>query len=190
MRKIAIAGLGSIGSQLMTNLYFNLSPVEYEFEGYDFDIVEKKNFVNQIYPSNSWGLEKAQVMESAFYTLSGKWPDNVKCKVKKIEEPIVFPHVDLVVDCFDNFESRNYLIKSSPNVVHLGFSPEQVASVLWDEKYKEQQDNDSEDVCDTASMRYWLLGVTGIMTGNILGFLETGEKRSLIIDKNFNQAVL
>lgn len=178
--KILICGLGTLGSQVALNLHM----MGYKIKGVDRDQVEARNLPVQPYPSQYIGEDKAEVFQIVCWDMTDVMPETKKCEIN--ESSTLDDDYSLVVDAFDNYESRDFvhLMAGETPVVHLGFSPEMVASVQWDYKTGLRV-GEQEDICELPEMRYWLMGVTGIMTGNVLRFLRSGEKINQVITKDF-----
>ena len=150
----------------------------------DRDKVEKRNLGVQIYDASTVGATKADAFLSTIYSVIGDVPPNLKTHKSLITVDTDFWNYNLIIDAFDNYESRDLLVGKASNVVHLGFSPDLAATVLWDDAYKSHKSGGAADVCEWQEYRWWLHGVTSLMTMNILKFLADGSKRNMVIEKN------
>lgn len=187
MDKVVVYGIGTIGSQVALNLFLNR---EIELTVIDKDRVEMRNCTTQVYEPSMISASKVDAFNIYVYNRELR-SDRLFTYNQEITERQPISSEYLVVDCFDNYKSRSLI--QGENVAHLGFAPDQIATVLWGDKFKAHSDSGNEeedDVCDLAEMRYWLQGVTGIMTANLLSFLDAGEKRSILIDKNFRVSTI
>jgi molybdopterin-synthase adenylyltransferase len=185
--KVTLCGIGTIGSQVGLNLL--LSRPELDLRIVDRDRVERRNLATQIYEEAHIGLPKVDAFFGVVYNIIEILPKLLSGEHGDVRGMSRDVSADLVIDALDNYESRDAVTKASVsrNIVHLGFSPERVASILWDETFSVAKTESmlDDDVCELPALRYWLQGVTGIMTANILGFLESGKKQSAVIDRNF-----
>jgi hypothetical protein len=96
----------------------------------------------------------------------------------------------LLIDAFDNFKSRDLVHelakRSRVPVVHLGFSPDFIATILWNDRYVPNQSGvEGRDACEVREISWWLQGVVAMMAKNIMDFLQTQKMSSQLIDKNF-----
>jgi len=180
-----LCGLGTIGSQVGMNLL--LENPHISLTAIDWDKVEKRNLCVQIYDASTIDMLKSDAFNAIMYPIFGDIPPNLrtsKLHLKTETKLWDYEDYDLLIDAFDNYESRDLLVGKSSNVVHLGFSPDLAATVLWDDTYKSHKSEEAGDVCEWQEYRWWLHGVTSLMTMNILYFLTDGSKKNMIIEKN------
>lgn len=185
MVKYVIMGLGSIGSNLLMQLV-NLDP-KGEFVGVDFDKVEDRNILTQVYFHPHIGLFKAQAMQIVIgmKALGVKYiPINKKLEIS--HDADLMNWVDdkniLILDCFDNSKSRK-LLSGINNCLHVGFSPQYTAEIIWGENYTVPGDIPSEqnDICEVpyaVSFINFVVSLSGIV---IKKFLDTGVRDNFAI---------
>lgn len=199
VNKIAIFGLGAIGGNVAMNLI--LHDPFLQIIGIDRDVVEEKNLGPQVYARTDVGLAKIDGMAARLYDVFGAVPmEFLKADVsKRMNEKIdrIVLQSDLIIDAFDNYASRDCLhrlamsvTKQRKPIVHLGFgmsAKRPVASILWNEKYLVgQTEDENAEVCDTRALSYWIKGAAGIMTHNVLRFINEGKITSSIIFHDFS----
>jgi len=156
MSKYVIFGLGTIGSNLLMQLA-SMDP-EGEFIGIDFDKVEDRNIPTQAYFMPHIGLPKAQAMQIVLGMKCRKvkyTPCIMELKSKK--DPFLSDVIGdlknnndtIGFDCFDNSASRK-LLEGIPRILHVGFSPQYAAEVVWGDDYVAPADLKPEDndICD------------------------------------------
>ena len=103
--KIAIAGAGGIGSNLIQILFdygFNRKQFDYsavDIDVYDDDVVDVKNLLHQNFASNDVGKPKVKILEDK-YVVNG-------INARMTEDD--FPKYDLIFSCVDNMPFRKKL---------------------------------------------------------------------------------
>ena len=193
MKTYIIMGLGAIGSNLLMEL-INIDP-KAEFIGIDFDKVEDRNINTQAYFLHHIGMYKAQAMQIVI----GMKKNGIKYFpiVKKINNiykdinlfganQVIGSRKDiLIIDCFDNAESRK-LLEGIDNCLHIGFSPQYTAEIIWGKNYNTPNNipKDQDDICEmsyASSFIKYIVGFAGIV---IKEYLETGNRNNYaILDK-------
>lgn len=131
------------------------------------------------------GMHKSQAMQ----VVVGM--KNNKIKYKYITRK-VWDRIDpkeenvLILDCFDNSESRK-LLEGINNCLHIGFSPEYAAEIIWGENYT-TPNNISKEQNDICNMEYavpfinFVVGLTGMV---IKKYLDIGIRDNLIITDKY-----
>lgn len=192
MSSIYIFGLGAIGSNLMLQLAQKYP--KHKFTGIDFDTVEERNVATQQYIIPQIGMKKAHAMQvilgmnlrKASYVGIVQKIENtgqVSLLTGRSDESV------LIIDCFDNTESRKILHKFASNVdiLHIGFSPQYTAEIIWDEDYSVPNDipADQNDICEMSEAVPFINFVVSLACMTVSDFFNTSIKKSLIItDKN------
>ncbi len=97
----------------------------------------------------------------------------------------------LLVDCFDNTESRQIVKNAYPYVssciLHVGFSPQYTAEIIWNENYSVPNDipKEQNDICEMSEAVPFINFVVSLACMNISDFFSKNEKKDLIIiDRN------
>lgn len=118
--KIFIAGVGSLGSQIVERLTrLNLSS---KIVMYDADVVEEINLNNQAYFQGHIGMSKVHAMKDLCKMID---PDTkIKAVRKEITELRPFDR-DIVILAIDNYEARGKILqsfKTNPLIISGGIS--------------------------------------------------------------------
>ena len=133
-KNIFVFGLGAIGSNLLLQLVKKYPAME--FTGIDFDTVKQRNIATQAYMLPHIGMPKVQAMNIVLGLNVRKFVyKGIKVKIEKgmnlVKELSIQPDHDLVIDCFDNAESRGIIHapgkQGFPDTLHIGFSPQYTA---------------------------------------------------------------
>ena len=186
MNNIAIFGLGAIGSNLAVQLSKQYSSAI--IHGYDFDRVEDRNIKTQAYFLEHVGQYKSQSLLAvlARSTRGIKYhPYLAEIATKKDIETCVsdFKPNDLIIDCFDNFKSRNLFKGIKHNILHIGFSPQFSAEIIWNESYSSPNDiaKDAPDICSLDNATSFIQFVVSFAAMIIVEFVNDKRKRNFII---------
>jgi len=174
MSKIGIFGIGAIGSHLAMNLA--IADKDLTIVIVDFDVIEDRNIGVHAYLSDQVGMMKTIAL-SFLLQMFGR---DVVCSTYEYKTGDLASDYDLVIDCFDNFESRNMLADEAKQkkipCLHIAFSQQKTFIVHWDERYDKMDKAYPADVCDMPGARGFITMVTGIASSVVLYWLKTGEK--------------
>ena len=136
-KDIRVCGVGAIGSWLIEKLarqgYNNIT-------GIDMDKVEQNNIGTQNHGKQDVGRSKSSQCASNTMKRVGVSVKSVHRKVTSENVKSVVKGADLVVDVFDNADSRRLLLDICRdlgiNCVHSGMSSNGFAEICWNEHYK------------------------------------------------------
>ncbi len=181
--KIYILGVGALGSNIAMNLAFDRRDDELILV--DFDKIEARNYqfgTQQYFPEQN-GLNKVEALQFNIY----RFAKNTKVEIKNErfgDNSSCFPS-SLLIDCFDNYESREKARVFSElgkfNCLHIGFSPQMTFACEWNEDYRTYDDLKTDfDICEAEGARSFIQYVSGIATNIIIDYLKKGEKRSCV----------
>jgi tRNA A37 threonylcarbamoyladenosine dehydratase len=195
LNNIIIFGAGAIGSNLLMNLVRDLPDVRYVVV--DYDKIEQRNFTvgTQPYLKSDLNKYKTQALQMLVYNQCGKRIETVNEKMMSKNQiytilsryhqdeydsisQVSIPEISLVVDAFDNAESRNLIkIKDGGiHVVHIGFSPQMTGSIIWDENWNDMSKSKNEnttDICTQQGARSFIMSFTSIASLVILTEIRT-----------------
>ena len=183
--KVAVYGLGAIGSNLILQLMKQYP--DFEYTGIDFDRIEERNIRTQAYFREHVGMSKVNAISilAARYLKQVKYqPLNIKVAKEIFDNPDA-----LGLDCFDNSKSRKLLCnKNFKNVLHIGFSAQYSAEIIWQDKYDAPGDVDPQggDICsmtEAVPFIHFVVNFAGLV---ISDFINKNEKNSYIITNKFN----
>lgn len=191
--KIFIFGLGAIGSNLLLQLVKKYP--QFEYIGIDYDVVEERNINTQAYILPHIGLKKVQVMQGILGLNLRKF--NYKGVDKKIDDSFDIYEIgnninllseDLILDCFDNSNSRRILNKIIGNILHIGFSPQYTAEIIWNEDYLVPNDipKGQNDICEMSEAIPFISFVVSRACGVIFNFIEKSKKECYIITNKYD----
>jgi molybdopterin/thiamine biosynthesis adenylyltransferase len=177
-KRIIICGCGAIGSNLIDNLvrqgFCNFTIV-------DFDRVEDTNLSTQIYSYPQIGRLKTAALSDIVYDISHSIVIS-EC-TKKLDSRNAkkfLKKADLIVDAFDNTESRQLLkdfgLDNNIATLHAGMF-EDYAEVIWNKQYKVPQVTEGMDVCDYPLARNVIMLLTAVLSEEIIKW-STGENLS------------
>lgn len=184
----SVYGLGSIGSNLLVALAKQYPDAT--FHGYDFDKVEERNIRNQAFFLEQVGLHKADALRIIL--------------ARHVRRPQYFPHRkritqedktilsvgkpkerELMLDCFDNTESREILAScTNRDVLHIGFSPEYTAECIWNETYSTPNDVKGLDICSMDEAILFIHYVISAASMTISHWVKTGEKMNFLVKRD------
>lgn len=184
--RIGIAGCGSLGGQLIMSLLPDLQG-KIEVAILDFDIVVKRNLNLQPFFPEQLNKKKTESLQYNMYKLFQK-------KVEIITEKLSSQNVgllndfDLIVDTFDNFESRkliqDFVIKNKIDCLHCGFSSQMTFEICWAENYEVPSDDTSDfDVCTAEGAASFIKLASSVGAISVLEFLQTGKKLDFVGNK-------
>lgn len=175
---ITVYGLGAIGSNLLVQLAKQYP--DFEFRGVDFDKVEERNIRTQAYFLEHVGAFKADAMRVILARYLRK-PKYTPIKQKITEKVKVDSSTDLIIDCFDNTESRKLLCYGE--ILHVGFSPFYTAECIWNENYEvpNNVDKNKADICSMNDAVPFIHFVVNAALLNISDWIETGSKKNFLV---------
>ncbi len=183
MVDIAIAGVGAVGS-MFANSIAHLHNVTLFF--LDDDVVERENIGMSAFTPMKIGMNKAEAMawilQETYNIRFNAIPGTVELK-----EMLESLQVDLLIDAFDNVDSRRLTRGLSIPTVHLGVSEERIGEVVWDEHYS-LPDNaparGEEGICTRAAGRPIIRGVAAFGVRIVEQFIDNGTRRTIIVKED------
>lgn len=188
---IVICGIGAAGSNVFLNLLYSYPTAN--FTVVDFDKIENRNISpgTQPYTKTDINRPKTQALQRIAQMAKQKRIKVVNGKittVKDIEKLVKDPKTTLIIDAFDNAESRNIFLDLSKgyNVLHIGFSAVLSGEAVWNDIFEPMTTSKSDgdiDVCELAIARPFIMSLTGMASIVIAQFMETGKKVNLYFDK-------
>jgi len=194
MKKILILGVGAIGSWLTENLAADLPLNEYEVTVMDWDIIEERNVrVNtQNYLQSQVGSSKVEALQYNVYKALQREILIVNEKLTR-DNAWMLDEYDLVIDCFDNADSRNIVqltweLMANGNdagnywgLLHVGFSDKLTFELSWSDHYPKQEDiNNETDVCELAGVGSFIKLVAALTSLTVQEYLQHLTKKEFI----------
>ncbi len=178
--KVLLCGLGALGSFLSDLLarqgYLSLT-------GVDFDKVDRSNFGTQNYGKSDIGRSKVSQARTNTFNRIGVVIDPIHKKLIAGNVKLV-AGFDLVVDLFDNSESRQLLFDACNfhkiPCLHAGMASIGYFEVKWNEVYTPPKKTPEGDApCDYPLAANLVTLCVGITAEIINRFIDTSEKRSV-----------
>jgi len=195
MNQIYIFGLGAIGSNLLLQLVKKYP--DFTFIGIDYDKVEERNILTQAYLTPHIGILKTHAMtailglNSPAFRKFGYSPISVKVESENQLCEIMFKNAstkgNLYIDCFDNAFGRKLFKARNDDILHIGFSPQYTAEIIWNENYTSPNDipEDQDDICEMPDAVPFINFVVSLACMNISNFIANNVKKDLIITDKY-----
>jgi len=181
--RLMFAGCGAIGSNLIDNMarqgFKSLAVI-------DMDRVEDHNKGTQIWDRLDVGGLKVDKMKTKIYNSTGSVlvTNGKKLHEDNIKRFIKPSSYDIVIDSFDNSESRGLLYRycreNKMDCLHVGLSQD-FAEVIWNEDYTVPGEPKGLDVCEYPLARNIILLAIAVATETIIKMIDTGEKKNFLI---------
>jgi len=178
--RLVICGAGAVGSNLVDNLVrqgFRRVTVV------DFDRIESHNVGSQTYAVGDAGAFKVDVLQAEVFRA-------VEVEIEAIRQRLTIRNVarllaqaDLVVDGFDNHESRALVTAHCRErgipCLHVGFSAD-YAEVIWNPGYRVPNDpaGGETDVCDYPLARNLVQFAVALTSEALVRYVLEGVRHS------------
>lgn len=137
---VLICGAGSAGANTALLIARDIRLIDHIII-IDYDLIEDRNLNTQPWSKNDIGYKKAEVLDDILYEFcdSSFYDEKIK-SVDRLKSIIKSDSIDVVIDGFDNMESRKLVIDAckaeKKDCLHVGFNPEGVWEVCWDDQYE------------------------------------------------------
>jgi hypothetical protein len=178
--RLVICGAGAVGSNLVDSLarqgFRRLSVI-------DDDRIEAHNVGTQTYAESDVGAFKVQVLQAEVFRAVGIEIEAERQRLTGRTVARLLADADLVVDGFDNHESRALVTErcraAGTPCLHVGLSAD-YAEVLWNETYRVPQDvaTAGADVCDYPMARNLIAFAVALACEAIVRYVIAGERES------------
>ena len=179
-KSILIAGCGALGSWLSELLacqgYKTLSVL-------DFDKVDESNIGTQFYFKSDLGRPKSAQLSANIYRKFGTKVTSVN-KMITLGTSKILKKYSLVVDTFDNWDSRKILFETCSNFnidcLHVGVAPMGYAQACWNETYKigDGQSSIENKPCEYAMASNLVRFAVALAAEIVNDFVDKGHKRN------------
>lgn len=176
--KICVCGAGALGSNLVNVL---LRQGVSNITAIDMDRVEESNVATQIYTLRDVGQKKTRALQSLMHQATKKVIEPVDKQLRANNARKLLKGYDLVVDVFDNWESRG-IIKDTCNelkipCIHAGMSDDGFAEVKWNSVYSIPKiEVEQEDVCDYPLAANLVHFTVAVLSEVIVQFISNGKQ--------------
>jgi hypothetical protein len=184
--KIVFCGVGALGSTaavLCRNLEASLAFI-------DFDRVESKNLLAQAYVKASVGRNKAEALKLQLLNLHGVKAESFGVRLTRENVEALCGGADLLVDCFDNRESRallsDFARKVGKPLVHGALSGDgRFGLVRWDERFvPDAEDTAGQATCEGGAHLPLIGLLSATLARTVQDFLKDGTRRDSMVGLN------
>jgi hypothetical protein len=194
---IIVFGAGAAGANTLINLIHSHPTLNYAVV--DFDSVELRNVTagTQPYTKSDIGRPKVQAIQRILSVTRDKKISGFPCRInsaKDIENIALSPSTTLLIDAFDNVNSRNLFldIDSRYNVLHVGFSANLDGEAVWNESYSKMTESKADakiDVCQLHLARPFIMAISAIAAIVAADFIDDNVKKSVYFDSSIKTMV-
>lgn len=181
--RIVFCGVGALGSTaavLCRNLEAALVFI-------DFDRVESKNLLAQAYVKASVGRNKAEALKLQLLNLHGVKAESFGVRLTRDNVEALCGGADLLVDCFDNRDSRvllsDFARRAGKPLVHGALAADgSFGLVRWDERFvPDAEDTAGQATCEGGA-HLPLIGLMGAtLARTVQDFLKHGTRRDSMV---------
>jgi len=171
--KILFCGAGALGSHAL----FLARDLEHELAVVDFDRVESKNLASQWFVKQMVGKNKASALKTQLLNFYGVALQDYPVRLTKLNADTLLVPADLIVECFDNAESRqlvqDYARTHSKPCVHAGLAANgEFGVVRWDKDFKiDTEDAPGQATCEGRGFLPIILRVSSALVSSLQAFL-------------------
>ena len=173
--RFVVCGAGALGSNLVDNL--TRLGAKY-VRVIDDDRVEDHNIGTQLYGLADVGALKVDVLRSHLYRACEIELDAINKRLKNGNVKKFLKGAELVIDTFDNAESRElvrkFCLEADIACLHVGLF-EDYGEVLWNKEYVVPTDGNA-DVCDYPLARNLVVLLIGIASEVAIRFVLNGSQ--------------
>jgi|SRR5215217_7591877 len=182
--RILFCGVGAIGSQaavLCRNLEATLVFI-------DFDRVESKNLLAQAYVKPSVGKNKAEALKLQLLNLHGVKAESFGVRVTRDNVAALCSGADLLVDCFDNQDSRQLLSAfaraAGKPLLHGAVSADGTFGLVrWDERFvPDAEDSAGQATCEGGAHLPLLGLLAATLARSVQDFVKQGVRRDALVN--------
>jgi len=171
--KILFCGGGALGSHGL----FLARDLEHELAVIDFDRVETKNLASQWFVKQMIGKNKATALKMQLLNFYDRKLQDYAIKLTSLNVETILGSADLVVECFDNAESRrvvqDYVRPRKKPCVHAGLAANgEFGVVRWDEHFViDDEGAPGQATCEGRGFLPLILRVSSSLVASIQFFL-------------------
>lgn len=189
MKRIVWMGVGALGSTAAT-LCRSLK-AEHVFV--DFDTVESKNLLAQAFTKQALGKNKASALAAQFLNFWGVKAEARPVRVTADNVTQLTTGASLVIDCFDNAESRRLLSKDcnmekrvSVPLLHAALAGSgDFGLVRWDYRFlADEEDKAGGATCEGGEFLPFIGLLSAALASVVQEFIEKGVNRDVMVSKS------
>lgn len=181
--RIVFCGVGALGSSaavLCRNLEATLAFI-------DFDRVESKNLLAQAYVKASVGRNKAEALKLQLLNLHGVKAESFGVRLTRDNVEALCGGADLLVDCFDNRDSRvllsDFARKAGRPLVHGALSGDGTFGLVrWDERFTpDAEDTPGQATCEGGAHLPLIGLLAATLARTVQDFVQHGTRRDSMV---------
>lgn len=149
----------------------------------DNDRVETKNLTSQWFVKQMVGKNKASALKAQLQNFYGVRIQDFPVRLTRLNVETLLDPVDLVVDCFDNAASRQFVqdhVRANGKAcLHGGLAADGGFGVVrWDEDFTiDSEDVPGQATCEGAGFLPLITMVSAAMVRSIRDWMEDGSRR-------------
>jgi hypothetical protein len=153
----------------------------------DFDRVESKNVHAQAYTRQSVGRYKADALRLQLLNYHGTQSEAFPVRLDGSNVDTLVDGADLLIDCFDNAESREVLSATARQrqipLVHAAISADGTFGLVrWDERFRaDAEDEPDQATCEAGEHLPFIALVSSGLAATIRDFVATGARYDLAV---------
>ena len=176
--KILFCGGGALGSHAL----FLGRDLQHELAVIDFDRVETKNLASQWFVKQMVGKNKATALKMQLLNFYDVKLQDYTVKLTALNVETILRGAGLVVECFDNAESRrviqNYVRSKQKPCIHAGLAANgEFGVVRWDEHFAVDEEGvPGQATCGGRGFLPIILRVSSSLVSSIQFFLDGGRQ--------------
>jgi len=178
--KILICGGGALGSHVL----MQGRDLEAALAVVDDDRVETKNLASQWFVKQMVGKNKASALKAQLQNFHGVRVQDFPVRLTHLNVETLLGPVDLVVDCFDNAESRrlvqDFVRANDMACLHGGLAADGAFGVVrWDESFTiDSEDVPGQATCEGAGFLPLINMVSAALVRSIRDWMDDGSRRN------------
>ena len=181
--RVVFCGVGALGSWAAVfcrNLEAQLVFV-------DFDRVESKNVLGQAYVKQSIGKNKAEALKLQLSNFYGVKSESFGVRVAEANTDALLASAGLLVDCFDNKESRALLSafarRAGRPLVHAAIAADgSFGLVRWDERFTpDEEDAPGQATCEGGEHLPLIALLSATLARAVQDFVKDGTRRDSMV---------
>jgi hypothetical protein len=153
----------------------------------DFDRVESKNLLAQAYVKASVGRNKAEALKLQLLNLHGVKAESFGVRLTRDNVEALCGGADLLVDCFDNRDSRvllsDFARKAGKPLVHGALAADgSFGLVRWDERFvPDAEDTAGQATCEGGAHLPLIGLLSATLARTVQDFLKHGTRRDSMV---------
>ncbi len=175
--KVVFCGGGALGSHAL----FLARDLQHELAVIDFDRVETKNLASQWFVKQMVGKNKATALKMQLLNFYDVKLQDYTVKLTALNIDTILKEAGLVVECFDNAESRRvvqtYVRTKQKRCIHAGLAANgEFGVVRWDEHFTiDEEGAPGQATCEGRGFLPIILRVSGSLVASLQFFLADGQ---------------